>query len=48
MSKFTDNIAAGVDALGLENAPIIWALAHVQWESPEERDQFMAEIGGMQ
>lgn len=46
MSKFMDNIAAGVDALGLENSPIIWALAHVQWDSPAERDQFLAEIGG--
>lgn len=46
MSKFMDNIAAGVDALGLENSPIIWALANVQWASPAERDQFLAEIGG--
>lgn len=48
MSKFVDNIAAGVDALGLENAPVIWQLAHVQWASPQERDQFFAELGGGQ
>lgn len=44
MSKFVDNIAAGVDALGLENTPIIWQLAKVQWETPQERDQFLEQI----
>lgn len=42
---FVDNIAAGVDKLGLENSPIIFALAKVRWESIEDRDAVMDYLG---
>lgn len=43
--SFVNNIAAGVDAVGLRNAPIIFGLAKVQWNSPEDRDAFLAWVG---
>lgn len=42
--SFIENIAAGVDALGLTHAPTIWGLAKVDWESPEDRDTFLRVI----
>lgn len=45
-TSFVQNIASGVDHLGLENAPIIWSLAHMTWDSAEERDAFFRQIGG--
>ena len=42
---FVDNIAAGVDKLGLENTPIIFALAKVRWESIEDRDAILSYLG---
>lgn len=43
--SFVNNIAAGVDAVGLRNAPIIFGLAKVQWNSVEDRDAFLAWVG---
>lgn len=42
---FVGNVAAGVDAIGLENAPLIYALAKVRWESVEDRDEVLAWLG---
>lgn len=39
--SFVNNVARGVETLGLENTPIIYALAKVQWESVEDRDAVM-------
>lgn len=44
-TSFVNNIAAGVDALGLRNAPIVYALAQIPWESVEDRDAFFAWAG---
>ena len=43
--SFVNNIAAGVDAVGLRNAPVIFGLAKVQWNSVEDRDAFLAWVG---
>lgn len=43
---FVENIAAGVDYLGLENAPIIYSLARIRWENPGERDAVLRILGG--
>lgn len=42
-----NNVAAGVDNLGLENTPIIYALAKVNWETPEDRDAVLKWMGGV-
>jgi hypothetical protein len=42
---FVNNIAAGVSALGVQNAPIIYALAQVNWESAQDRDAVLAWFG---
>lgn len=46
--NFVNNVAAGVDHLGVQNAPIIYALAKVNWESVEDRDAVFAWMGGQQ
>lgn len=46
--RFVDNVASGVEALGLENAPLVYALARVNWESREDRDEVLGWIGGKQ
>ena len=43
--SFVNNIAAGVEAVGLRNAPVIFGLAKVQWNSVEDRDAFLAWVG---
>lgn len=47
--SFVNNVARGVETLGLEYAPLIFALARVRWESPEDRDgvlNWLAADGG--
>jgi hypothetical protein len=39
--SFVNNIARGVETLGVENAPIIYALSKVRWESVEDRDEVL-------
>jgi len=41
MSRFVDDIAAAVDALGVEAAGIVWGIGQTNWESPEQRDEFL-------
>lgn len=43
---FVENIAAGVEALGLKNAPLIYSLARIQWDNPQERDAVLNFLGG--
>lgn len=42
---FVGNVAAGVETLGLENTPLIYALAKVRWESVEDRDEVLGWLG---
>lgn len=39
-----DNIDVIANSLGYENASIVMQLAMVPWDSPEERDAFIAAI----
>lgn len=39
-----DNIDKFANSLGYENAAIVMQLAMVPWDSPEERDIFIASI----
>lgn len=43
--SFVNNIAAAVDAIGVRNAPIVFGLAKVDWESVEDRDAFFSWVG---
>ena len=43
--NFVDNIDAGVKALGLRNAVIVYGLARVKWDSIEDRDAFLKWAG---
>ena len=45
-ASFVENIAAGVDALGVTYAPVIYSLAQIQWETPDDRDAVLAFLGG--
>lgn len=44
MPQFEENIAAAVDALGLENAGIIFGIGMTDWETTAERDDFLSRI----
>lgn len=37
-------IASGVNALGLDMAPVVWGLATSGWNSVEEFDEFLFTI----
>lgn len=41
---FVDDLAAAVDALGVEPVGIVWGIANTQWASPEDRDEFLRII----
>ena len=40
-----NDIAAFVNVLGLGNPDLVWHLANIEWESDDDRDKFIAEIG---
>lgn len=44
MPRFVDNIAAAVDALGVEAAGIVWGIGQSDWESDDQRDEFLARL----
>ena len=44
MPRFEEDIAAAVDALGIEPVGIIWGIGMTNWKSSEERDSFLAAI----
>ena len=44
MPNWMEDIAAAVDALGPEPVGIIWGIGHTNWESPEQRDSFLARL----
>lgn len=41
---FLDNFASAVDALGVENIPIAWGMAYMQWDDLDERDRFYESV----
>lgn len=47
MKMLAEDIAAFVNVLGLDNPDLVWSLANVDWQSDDDRNQFIAEIGTM-
>lgn len=48
MPSLPEDIAAAVDALGVEAVGVIWGIGMTDWESAEQRDAFLSEITGKQ
>jgi len=44
MPSFIEDIAAAVDVLGVKAAGVVWGIGKTDWESPEQRDEFLAYI----
>lgn len=44
---FVRNLDAFTRALGVQNAPIVFALAQVPWPSDDERNQFIKDFTGV-
>jgi len=44
--SFVNDVAAGVDALGVQNAGVIYGIAMTDFESTQKRDEFLAIISG--
>jgi len=42
-----DDISAFVAVLGLSNPDVVWTFATIPWESQDDRNAFIAEIGNM-
>ena len=42
--SFVEDVAAAVDALGVENAGVIYGIALTDFGSPEKRDEFLSII----
>lgn len=38
---FEDDLAAAVRAFGVDKIGLVWGMAMADWESPEQRDQFL-------
>jgi hypothetical protein len=44
-TSFVKNVVAGVEKIGLRNAPMVYALAKVPWKSAEDRDMVLDWVG---
>jgi len=44
MPSFEEDLAAAVDALGVQATGVIWGIAQTNWESAQHRDAFLAEL----
>ena len=44
--SFVENVAAAVDALGVQHAGIIYGIALTDFESTQKRDEFLTLISG--
>lgn len=44
--SFVEDIAAAVDAIGVESAGVVYGIGLTQWKSDAERDEFLALISG--
>lgn len=42
-----DNFHAGALVLGFDNLPLAWGLAKVNWPSPEDRDEALRALAGL-
>ena len=41
MPRLEEDIAAAVDAFGVENIGLVWGIGTHHWKSSEERDAFL-------
>jgi len=48
VSQFVRNIAAAVDALGIEPVGVIYGIGMTAWDSDQDRDDFLQLITGGQ
>lgn len=46
MPRFVENVAAAYDALGPDKVGLIWGIGITNWDTDEQRDQFLALITG--
>lgn len=46
MPSFVEDVAAAVDALGVEPVGVIWGIGLANWSSADERDEFLALLTG--
>lgn len=46
-SMWIRNLAAFTQALGVENAPTVFALATLGWENDNVRDAFIKDLSGV-
>jgi hypothetical protein len=44
--SFLDNLAAAADAVGFDNADIALGLARVDWQSVQDREEFLQALTG--
>lgn len=44
MPRFEENIAAAVEAVGKDKVGLVWGLGLTDWESAEQRDNFLRAI----
>ena len=45
--SFVYNLDAFTKALGVQNAPVIFALSQVPWPSEDDRNQFILDLTGV-
>jgi hypothetical protein len=45
--QFIRDLAAFTEALGVQNAPMIFELAKTPWPSDQERDKFIQQLTGV-
>lgn len=46
-APFVRHLAAFTQALGVENAPLVFSLAQAPWSGDEERDEFIKDFTGI-
>ena len=44
MLSLKKNIAAVTDAVGANNIGLVWGLSNVNWQSEQDRDDFLREL----
>jgi hypothetical protein len=44
MLSLKDNIATIADVVGAKNVGLVWGLSNVNWQSEQERDDFLRTI----
>ena len=42
--NFQENVAAFVNVFGVENSEVAFPFGLVEWESPDDRNKFIAQI----